>query len=186
MQTIRQRDGQIKTLNLAIDKFTAQMIDYEKNKQEHNDEMQIVDKKDKAEIIRLKQEIESEKRRGDTAINSREERTAECTRLKDQLRSIQEKITTVSIKEAELETKVKDLTVQLSASERNLKTKEREVQKLHEEHKIGGNYGQGSGKTFDQVEARNAELEKENARLTAMQQTVILFNRANGTFEFIG
>jgi hypothetical protein len=39
MQTIRQRDGQIKTLNLAIDKFTAQMIDYEKNKQEHNDEM---------------------------------------------------------------------------------------------------------------------------------------------------
>lgn len=81
---------------------------------------------------------------------------------------------------------MKDLTVQLSASERNLKTKEREVQRLHEEHKIGGNYGQGSGKTFDQVEARNAELEKENARLTAMQQTVILFNRANGTFEFIG
>lgn len=32
MVTIRQRDSQIKTLNLAIDKFTAQMIDYEKNK----------------------------------------------------------------------------------------------------------------------------------------------------------
>lgn len=63
---------------------------------------------------------------------------------------------------------MKDLQTQLNTSERNLKTKEREVQKLHEEHKIGGNYGQGSGKTFDQIEARNAELEKENIRLNAM------------------
>lgn len=127
MQTIKQRDSQIKTLNAAIDKFTAQMIDYEKNKQEHTDEMQIIDKKDKAEIIRLKQEIESEKRRGDTAINSREERTAECTRLKDQLRTFENKITQETIKVAELEVKVKDLTAQLTTSEKNLKTKEREV-----------------------------------------------------------
>lgn len=186
MKVIKQREGQIENLTKMIDKFTQREIEFEQKKQEHTDELQILDKKDKAEIVRLKQEIETEKRRADTAINSREEKTAECTRLKDQLRGIQEKITTHCIKEAELEAKVKDLSSQLSTSERNLKTKEREVQRLHEEHKIGGNYGQGTGKTFDQVEARNAELEKENIRLNAMQQTVILFNRANGTFEFIG
>lgn len=81
---------------------------------------------------------------------------------------------------------IRDLRTQLDASQKNLTRREKELQKVHEEHKIGGNYGQGKGRSYDEIEARNAELEKENKKMTLMSQTLVVHNRAAGTFEFIG
>lgn len=54
MKVIKQREGQIENLTKMIDKFTQREIEFEQKKQEHTDELQILDKKDKAEIVRLK------------------------------------------------------------------------------------------------------------------------------------
>lgn len=67
-----------------------------------------------------------------------------------------------------------------------MKTLTVQKQKLQEEHKIGGNYGQGRGQTYDEIATRNAELETEVKSLRAMQTEVVKYNRSLGTFEFIG
>ena len=60
MGQIKQRDSQIVNLQKAIDSFKDKMIEYETKEVDHHEETVILEKKDKLEIKKLKEDLELE------------------------------------------------------------------------------------------------------------------------------
>jgi TRAP-type mannitol/chloroaromatic compound transport system substrate-binding protein len=71
MATIKQRDEQIKNLSKAIDTFKDKMIEYEGKELDHHEENIILEKKDRLEIKRLKDELEQEVKLKKKAIETK-------------------------------------------------------------------------------------------------------------------
>lgn len=136
---------------------------------------------------KYKEEIQHQIQLKEMAQGKTKEKEAENSRLKAQIENITEKIKDTTAKEAQLEQSNKDIKAVLTRTENKLKEKEAEVKRLYEEHKIGGNIGQASGMSYDALKARYTELTDENRRLNGMMQTqFVVYNRAQGTFEFAG
>ena len=144
------------------------MIEYEAKQSDHSDENLILEKKDKLEIQRLKNELDSEIKLKNMAISTKKSQIEENVRLKAQLDKLQDLIKVGKIQEAEQEKHLKDLQAELETSRKNLRKAEINVNRLNEEHKIGGNYGQGEGRSYDELKSRNSELEREVKRLQSM------------------
>lgn len=105
------------------------------------------------------------------------------TRLKSQIDKLSEEIKSDKIADAEKDRKIKDLTALLETTKSNLNNVEAKLKELRSKTDASGKQSIAS---YEQIEQRNSQLEKEVKRLNIMSQPVVAHNKEFGTFEFIG
>lgn len=105
------------------------------------------------------------------------------TRLKSSIDKLSEEVKSDKIADAEKDRKIKDLTTLLETTKSNLNSVEAKLKELRSKTDANGKQTMAS---YEQIEQRNAQLEKEVKRLTISQHPVVAHNKEFGTFEYIG
>lgn len=181
---LKEKEAKNDNLMKAIDKLNDRMIEYEKQKSNATEDLNSKALVENTQGKKLKNDVEMLRNKNNLLESSKKLLQEQINQYKIKEQGHEEELKKFLLERDEARKALQQTRDRMEAEMRHREKIQIELNSLKSDIKIGNEYSQKM--SYDQLIKKNKELENDIIILKCKQQTVVVYNKEAGTFEYIG